>query len=93
MYSNQTSTFAGIEECLRRFEDVLISHDLNLDLNWYRLLPRCLSQDLRDWLNEFVKAAWRDVPWSMLKGAIISRYGAAKEQLRFGRIREFLSCT
>ena len=85
--------FADIEECLRRFEDVLNSHSLDCDYNWYRLLPRCLGQDSRDWLNEFVKADGNDVPWHTLKGAITVRYGVPKEQLRFGRIREFLACT
>jgi len=85
-------SFADIEECLRRFEDVLNSHGLDFDSNWLRLLPRCLGHDLRDWLNEFVQVNGSVVSWSFLKDAIVSRYGVPKEQLRFARIREFLNC-
>jgi transposase InsO family protein len=84
--------FADIEECLRRFEDVLSSHTLSFDKHWFRLLPRCLSNDLRDWLNEYVLASGSKVSWITLKAAITGRYGVPKEQLRFERIREFLSC-
>ncbi|CEP08768.1 hypothetical protein, partial, partial [Parasitella parasitica] len=85
--------FADIEECLRRFEDILTSHGLDFDTNWYRLLPRCLSSDLRDWLNEYVKASGPNVSWASLKAAISGRYGVPKEQLRFDRIRKFLDCS
>ncbi|CAO0800620.1 unnamed protein product [Mucor circinelloides] len=85
-------SFADIEECLRRFEDVLNSHGLDFDSNWLRLLPRCLGHDLRDWLNEFVQVNGSVVSWSFFKDAIVSRYGVPKEQLRFARIREFLNC-
>lgn len=89
---DKKEVFADIEECLRRFEDVLSSHTLNFDKHWYRLLPRCLSNDLRDWLNEYVLASGSKVSWIKLKAAITGRYGVPKEQLRFERIREFLGC-
>lgn len=55
-------------------------------------MPRCLSNDLRDWLNEYVLASGSKVSWIKLKAAITGRYGVPKEQLRFKRIREFLGC-
>ncbi|KAK4515594.1 uncharacterized protein ATC70_010545 [Mucor velutinosus] len=85
--------FANIEECCRRFSDKLSSCTLDLDEHWYRLLPPCLPGDLRNWLDEFVKASGSTVSWATLKGAIIGRFGTPKEQLRFERIREFLRCT
>ena len=90
---SKRESFADIEECLQRFEDVLNSHGLEYDAHWFRLLPRCLGHDLRDWLNEFVQANGSAVSWSVLKDAIVGRYGIPKEQLRFSRIREFLSCS
>jgi len=85
--------FADIEECCRRFSDKLTSYQLDLDQHWYRLLPPCLPGDLRNWLNEFIKATGSTVSWATLKGAIIGRFGTPKEQLKFERIREFLRCT
>lgn len=76
--------FADIEDCLCWFEDVWNSHSLDYDYNWYRLLPRCLGQDLRNRLNEFIKAAGNVFPWMTLIGAIVARYGVPKEQLCFG---------
>ncbi|CAO3607465.1 unnamed protein product, partial [Mucor fragilis] len=70
-----------------------MTHSLNFDEHWHRLLPRCLGQDQCEWLNEFVKAAGSNVSWTVLKGAINARYGVPKEWLRFGRIREFLTCS
>ncbi|CEP17705.1 hypothetical protein [Parasitella parasitica] len=66
-----------------------------MDVNWCRLLPRCLSNDLRDWLNEFLplSVSGACVTWSALKSAISGRYGVQNEQLRFACIREFLACS
>ncbi|GAN03170.1 hypothetical protein MAM1_0035c02621 [Mucor ambiguus] len=93
MLDEKREPFPSIEGCICRFEDILNSHRMVLDVHWLRLLPRCLGHDLRDWLNEFVKAAGTGVLWTALKVAIIARYGTPKEQLRFGRIRGFLACT
>ncbi|KAK4518183.1 uncharacterized protein ATC70_001534 [Mucor velutinosus] len=91
--SNRES-FPNVEACIRRFEDVLISHEMSLDTDWSRLLPRCLGIDLRNWLNEFVEGQGdAQIPWSAVKKAIISRYGVPREQSRFARIHEFLACT
>ncbi|KAK4514847.1 uncharacterized protein ATC70_002452 [Mucor velutinosus] len=91
--SNRES-FPNVEACIRRFEDVLISHEMSLDTDWSRLLPRCLGIDLRNWLNEFVEGQGdAQISWSAVKKAIISRYGVPREQSRFARIREFLACT
>ncbi|CEP10490.1 hypothetical protein, partial, partial [Parasitella parasitica] len=53
----QKEVFQDVDNCLRRFEDVLSSHSLDMDVNWSRLLPRYLSNNLNDWLNKFVRAS------------------------------------
>jgi hypothetical protein len=54
-------------------------------------LPRCLSDDLRDWFNEYVLVSGFKVSCITLKTAITGYDGVTKEQLRFERILEFLS--
>ncbi|CEP09851.1 hypothetical protein [Parasitella parasitica] len=85
----QKDVFLDEDDCLRRFEDVLSSHDLDMDVIWSRLLPRCLSSNLRNRLNKFLRASGGGShdTWSALKCAISGGYGVPKEQLRVARIR------
>ena len=83
--------FADIEECLRPFENVLSSHTLSFDKHCFRLLPRCLSNNLRGWFSEYVLVSGFKVSCIILKTTITRCDGVIKEQLRFEGILEFLS--
>lgn len=90
---DKKEVFADTEEYLHNFEeDVLSSHTLSFDKHWFRLLPRCLSNGLCDWLNEYVLASGSKTSGVTLKSTITGRYGVPKEQLRFERIRMSLGC-
>lgn len=90
---DKSRIFTDVQDCLRRFEDVLFSYGLDYDHSWRRLLPICFCQGMRDWLSDFVKTAGNDAPWHTLKDVMIQRYGVFKVLPCFDRIRKFMNCT
>ncbi|GAN07573.1 hypothetical protein MAM1_0167d07073 [Mucor ambiguus] len=59
------------------------NHELDLDNHLQRLLSPCLPDDLRNWLNGFLKVSGSSkTTWATLKGAIIGRFGTPRELLR-----------
>ncbi|KAG1131777.1 hypothetical protein G6F37_014126 [Rhizopus arrhizus] len=36
-----------VKHCLKKFQDVMFAHGLDLDQHWLRLLPPCLSSSQR----------------------------------------------
>ncbi|KAI7899975.1 uncharacterized protein BX663DRAFT_413217, partial [Cokeromyces recurvatus] len=44
--------FPTVDICLQNFEKVLRTYSLDLDKNWFRLMPMCLSGEQKMWYNE-----------------------------------------
>ncbi|KAG1002543.1 hypothetical protein G6F27_011867 [Rhizopus arrhizus] len=42
-----------VKHCLKKFQDVMFAHGLDLDQHWLRFLPPCLSSSQRTWFDEY----------------------------------------
>ncbi|KAG1441389.1 hypothetical protein G6F56_011507 [Rhizopus delemar] len=66
--------FNTVEEFITRFEIILRSHGQDLDSNWYRLLPRCLTSGQLDWFTEALGDK-SDLCWKDAASKLLSNYG------------------
>ncbi|KAI7872178.1 hypothetical protein BDF14DRAFT_1757571 [Spinellus fusiger] len=66
--------FKTVEDFLARFEFILSSHNQNLDSNWFRLLPKCLTSSQLGWFNKVLgdKSFWS---WKKASGKLLANYG------------------
>ncbi|KAG1531550.1 hypothetical protein G6F51_013479 [Rhizopus arrhizus] len=68
-----------VKHCLKKFQDVMFAHGLDLDQHWLRLLPPCLSSSQRTWLDEYQEK--EDVhTWSQFKKAFTGHYGVGSAE-------------
>src|SRR6478609_8439987 len=78
-----------VKHCLKKFQDVMFSHGLDLDQHWLRLLPPCLSSSQRTWLDEYQEK--EDVhTWSQFKKAFTSHYGVGSAEEKATSTTELL---
>ncbi|CEP16520.1 hypothetical protein [Parasitella parasitica] len=69
----------NVKMCLQNFEDVMVSSNLDLDTNYWRVVPPLLAQSIRIWytgyMEQFKKTKQRLPTWTEFLYAIIERYG------------------
>ncbi|OAD79485.1 hypothetical protein PHYBLDRAFT_179113 [Phycomyces blakesleeanus NRRL 1555(-)] len=73
-WDNTQKVYSSIEECLDKFEDVLHSYSLDLNVDWHRLLPIVLSREQRSWYDNYLRSS-PELPWSFVRDAFIKVYG------------------
>ncbi|GAA5817749.1 hypothetical protein MFLAVUS_011301 [Mucor flavus] len=78
--------FVDINTCLMKFTDIMMSHDLDLNSNYLRVLPPLLAGPIRLWFEdfrvEFAKLYQRDPLWLEFTSAFRFRYGINAEEER-----------
>ncbi|KAG1576859.1 hypothetical protein G6F48_013018 [Rhizopus delemar] len=78
-----------VKHCLKKFQDVMFAHGLDLDQHWLRLLPPCLSSSQRTWLDEYQEK--EDVhTWSQFKKAFTGHYGVGSAEEKATSTTELL---
>ncbi|OAD73082.1 hypothetical protein PHYBLDRAFT_71588 [Phycomyces blakesleeanus NRRL 1555(-)] len=73
-WDHTQKVYASIEECLDKFEDVLHSYSMDLNVDWHRLLPIVLSREQRSWFDNYLRSS-PELPWSFARDAFIKAYG------------------
>ncbi|KAL0582250.1 hypothetical protein ABG067_007907, partial [Albugo candida] len=85
IFDHSASVCVDVSACLRKFEDVLLAHGLDLDADFLRLVPQLLSDSQRTWYEQFVVQYDVKVApptWADFKTAITSRYGRTVDEDR-----------
>ncbi|KAG2191019.1 hypothetical protein INT47_002679 [Mucor saturninus] len=69
-------------DCFKRFEGILKSHGMSLDLNWKRLLPeRLVNKEMFQLLTTFLKDQYADHTYDRFKRVFIGHFGPAANKL------------
>ncbi|GAA5802206.1 hypothetical protein HPULCUR_007668 [Helicostylum pulchrum] len=99
-WENQVSVpgapvFVDVNTCIMNFTDVMISHNLDLDANYLRVLPPLLAGTIRLWFEDFVtqfrKLYQQDPSWIQFSTAMQDRYGLNVQEERNNCARELNS--
>jgi hypothetical protein len=54
VFRKRTAIFASPNACLKHFDNVLLSHVINLKANWKRLIPSKLSNSMSTWFEKLL---------------------------------------
>ena len=90
VYDGTRTVYSTLKTVLNKFEDVLLTYQLNLDDHWRRLLPLGLSTEIRAWLSDFTTEQ-PNANWNSFKDAIIAQYGVTQDAEQEAAASELLA--
>ncbi|KAI7875071.1 uncharacterized protein EV154DRAFT_486803 [Mucor mucedo] len=73
--STKRRVFKNIEACVEEFENIVATNDMNLDTNWARLLPGCLSEPMKKELQINHLDNKKYARWNQIRDTLIRAYG------------------
>ncbi|CAO3622152.1 unnamed protein product [Mucor hiemalis] len=86
-----------VPQCLQYFQDVVVSHCLDIGANHVRLLPPLLSPSVRMWFTGFSakhrQLYQRDPTWVEFYVAIKTKFGHNVDEMRTQSAKEILNIT
>ncbi|KAG1046584.1 hypothetical protein G6F43_010937 [Rhizopus delemar] len=81
-FDSNMSALSDVKACLRKFENILKCHGLNLDEHWFRLILPCLSNDQQIWLEEIVGTFRTPFNWAKIKEVFVGHYGSTMADVK-----------
>ncbi|KAG2191727.1 hypothetical protein INT47_004166, partial [Mucor saturninus] len=73
--STKRRVFKNIEACIEEFENIVATNGMNLDTNWARLLPGCLSEPMKKELQVNHLDNKKYARWNQIRDTLIRAYG------------------